>query len=110
MTDLEKKIAKLKALLGRTLFFLNGMNSQNFDINLSEAQNSMQNAHLLKHEIMSGNSIDELRIFETDLAKIAKQISDKFDNIISEKRIELGIIAKKLKLVQNQKKLLNYSR
>lgn len=110
MNDLEEKIEKLKKQLRRTLFFLNGLNSQNFDINLSEAQNTMQNAHILRHEIMAGNRIDDLRIFEPDLALMAKQISDKFDNIVSEKRTELGIVAKKLKLVQNQKKLLNYSR
>ena len=110
MIDLGKKIEEIKGLLMQSLGYLDELDSKNFDFNLNFAKNLMKNAHILKQQIKSEHKIEDLRIFEPDLTNIAKQISDKFDNILVEKRLEMKIIAKKLRMIQNQKKLLNYSR
>jgi len=110
MPNLKKKIERLKDVLNSTLIFLNGMNDKNFQFNLKRASELMQNAHELKKELKEGYRIEEIKLFEQDLSVIAKQVSDKFDNIITNKRLELEIVSKKIILAQNQKKLLNYSR
>ena len=110
MIDLGKKIEELKCLLKQSLNHLNGINSQNFDFNIGFAKNSMKSALALRQELKSGYNFEELKIFDPELTNMAKQISEKFDNIVREKRQELEIVAKKIKMVQNQKKLLNYSR
>jgi len=110
MANLKKKIERLKDVLNNTLIFLNEMNDKNFQFNLKKANESMQNAHDLKQELKEEYRIEEMKLFEQDLSVMAKQVSDKFDNIITNKRLELEIVSKKIILTQNQKKLLNYSR
>ncbi len=110
MSSLKKEIEKLKDIFNHVLVFLNEMNDENLRYNLEKAKVMMQNAHYLRKELLSGFEIEELKYFDDDLSKITKQVSDKFDNIITNKRLELEIVSKKLILMQNQKKLINYSR
>ena len=110
MSELAAKIDNVSELLNQVLSTLNGINDTNLLHNLSLAKKLMENVNNMKQELKSRYSSSELMVFDPGLTEIAKQISDKFDNIIEYKARELEIITKKLKMIQNRKKLLNYSR
>ncbi len=110
MNSLKNKTENLKDVLKKILIFLDKLNEENFLFNLNKANELIQNSHILKKEIKEKYREEEIKLFEKELFTLAKQISSKFDNIITNKRTKLKIVSKKLILVQNQKKLLNYSR
>lgn len=110
MKNLEQKIIKTRQFLTQALFFLREFKEKREPGSLNNAKEMVKKVELLKRELLKDYEIEDLKNFDPILTNIAKQISDTFDNIIRDKNLEMSIVAKKLKLLQNQKKILNYSR
>ena len=110
MSELNQKMSILNNQLEHALLFLNEMDESNFNFNLGKATEAMKNAQKLRLELKSAYSMEELMEYDPELTELAKLISVKYDNIISIKKIEMGIVAKKLEMIQNQRKLANYNR
>ncbi len=62
----------------------------------------------LHESVFSSENINENEKKELEI--LVKQIKEKFDNMITEKQKLSNEIKKKLSILQNQKKISNYSR
>jgi len=107
---LEEKINEIKKLLLQTIDCFDNINDVNFKVNLDKALKYMQLVDLSKKELRSIYGIEQLKVNELELAKLAKLIQEKFDNIVRLKKKEAEDISNNLKQAQNQKKLANYIR
>jgi len=107
---LEEKINEIKKLLLQTIDCFDNINDVNFKVNLDKALKYMQLVDLSKKELRSIYGIEQLKANELELAKLAKLIQEKFDNIVRLKKKEAEDISNNLKQAQNQKKLANYIR
>ncbi len=107
---MEEKINEIKKLLLQTIDCFDNINDVNFKVNLDKALKYMQLVDLSKKELRSIYGIEQLKVNELELAKLAKLIQEKFDNIVRLKKKEAEDISNNLKQAQNQKKLANYIR
>jgi hypothetical protein len=107
---MDNRIELLRDLYHKILTDLETLNDDNFTERLNSVLESMQNAEKSKLFLMQEHKMEVLRIYDNEFYLVTKQIQTKFDNIIREKREERDKISQKLNDLQNQKKLVNYTR
>lgn len=110
MNILEYHIDEIKVLLIEVLNIFNSFKEEEFDNQLRTAKAKMDQVSLIKDELRKQYKSDELMLYEENLYKLAKQIEERFDNIVERKYFEKSAVAQKLAQLQNSKKLQNYRR
>ncbi len=107
---MKNKIERIKFLLSEAHKNLCNITEDNFDETLLRVKKMLAESQKNKSYLLAKFSMPELKIFEPELTKLSKQISETFDNIIEKKRQDIAVVADRIKFVQNQKKLVNYHR
>ena len=107
---MENQIELLRDLFHKILTDLEVINDDNFSEKLNSVMENMQNAEKSKLFLLQEYKIEDLRLYDNEFYLATKQIQTKFDNIIKEKSEESYKISQKLNDLQNQKKLVNYTR
>ncbi len=107
---LAKEIENIKNLLKDIISDLNLINNGDFQSNFDNAKEKMQLFNEMKEKLELEYPIEDLRNYEHELMILTKQISKTYDNIIEVKKRQLKEVVFKIKLLQNRKKLINYSR
>ena len=107
---LEYKINNLKHLFNEVIFDLDKISVEDFDNPFNRAKANMTLIHKLREELRSNYSKSELKKEDKELLFLAKQIENKYDNIIEKYVQERNSLSGSLKSVQNKKKIANYSR
>jgi hypothetical protein len=110
MRILEYHIEEIKTLLIQVLNIFNSLEDADFDDQLKTAKLKMDQVSLIKKELRKHFKSEELMLYEENLYNIAKQIEERFDNIVKRKSLEKKAIAHKIGQLQNSKKLQNYRR
>ena len=110
MSDIRKRIDRIKFLLKESYNKMNGITDERFNQTFAEVKSMLKESQDHKYFILAKYSQSELTAYEPELTELTKQVSGIFDNIIEKKNNELIILAKRIKIVQNQKKLVNYHR
>ena len=107
---MKDKVGKIKYLLTEVLKNLNQIKSSNFEEIFPKIKSLLDESQKYKKFLLSNYSKNELKIFEPDLTKLAKQIKESFDNIAKAKKLEMAKLAEQIQYIQNKKKLIYYSR
>ena len=107
---MKDKVGKIKYLLTEVLKNLNQIKSSNFEEIFPKIKSLLDESQKYKKFLLSNYSKNELKIFEPDLTKLAKQIKESFDNIAKAKKLEMAKIAEQIQYTQNKKKLIYYNR
>lgn len=110
MSDINKRIERIKFLLNESYQKMNGITDDTFTSTFAEVKTLLEESQEHKYFILSKYSPTELKAYEPELTKLTKHVAELFDNIIEKKNNELMILANRIKFVQNQKKLVNYHR
>ncbi len=110
MNILEYHIEEIKILLVQVLNIFDTFNDNEFDSQLTMAKAKMDQVSLIKEKLRKEFKSEDLMLYEENLYKLAKQIEDRFDNMVSRKYIEKQAVAQKIEQLQNSKKLQNYRR
>ena len=111
MADLSgQDVDKLHNILLKIYTELNDVCPANFNEKMPQIQ-LLEKEMLQRRELLSRQYLpDELKLHEIKLTNITKLISEKYDNLITAYKNDLQIIKQKLKSLQNEKKIANYSR
>jgi len=107
---MEEKINIIEAALNKVLNFLEMLSDENFELVFPKAKSGMEFANKLKTELTQQFSSTELTQYEERLLQPAKLIKNKYDDIVTLKKIKLAALADELSYLQNQKKIANYYR
>ena len=107
---MKDKVGKIKYLLTEVLKNLNQITSSNFEEVFPKIKSLLDESQKYKKFLLSNYSKNELKIFEPDLTKLAKQIKESFDNIAKAKKLEMAKLAEEIQYIQNKKKLIYYNR
>ncbi len=107
---MKDKVGKIKYLLTEVLKNLNQITSSNFEEVFPKIKSLLDESQKHKKFLLSNYSKNELKIFEPDLTKLAKQIKESFDNIAKAKKLEMAKLAEEIQYIQNKKKLIYYNR
>lgn len=107
---LLKEINKIKFLLKKVISDLELADSEEFTINFENAKVRMILIKKMKDNLAENYPIEELEKFDVELVPLAKQIHKIYDNIIEKKRLQLQEVVKRMRQIQNRKKLINYNR
>ena len=107
---MQKKIELIKFLLKKANEKMNHLTNDNFDESFSEIKGLLAESHKHRNALLAVYPPAELKVYGPELNLLTKQLSESFDNIIKKKREDLGILADKIKSVQNKRKLANYHR
>jgi hypothetical protein len=107
---LEYKINNLKNLFNEVIVELDHITVEDFDSHFSNAKAKMVMIHQLRDELRNNYPKSELQKDDKELVFLAKQIENKYDNIIERYIEERSLISGKLRSVGNKKKIANYSR
>lgn len=107
---LELKIKEISSILESLLKSLESLNGENFEATMAEFTAKTRKVDDLKIELKNSYDQEVLLKFEPGLMKLTKQLSNKFDNIITKVKTERDAVALELKNIQNKKKLANYNR
>jgi len=107
---LIKEINKIKFLLKKVISDLELADSEEFTINFENARIRMILIKKMKENLIENYPIEELEKFDAELVPLAKQIHKIYDDIIEKKRMQLQEVVKRMRLIQNRKKLINYNR
>lgn len=107
---IEKDIVVLKNDLDKILFNLQNVSENTYESRMEFINNTLAKVKKRREELLNIHPAEELKRFNPELEIYIKQIVEKFDNIISEKKVEQERISSELKKINNQKKLSNYSR
>lgn len=110
MENLNRKIQLIKSLFLKTLEELDIVETGDFEPSFSSAKSCMRTADGLKKELKKDYETETLMQFDEELFNLAKQIENKFDNIVEMKKAQKDVLALKLSKMQNRKKLAYYSR
>lgn len=110
MKDILTYNEEIETLLTEVLSIVESLNDNDFDKQLSGAQEKIEKAKLLKKEVEEGFTKEETALFREILTILTKQIEKKFDNKIKEKNLEKDRIGRKIEQLKNNKKLQNYRR
>ena len=97
-------------MLTEVLKNLNQITSSNFEEVFPKIKSLLDESQKHKKFLLSNYSKNELKIFEPDLTKLAKQIKESFDNIAKAKKLEMAKLAEEIQYIQNKKKLIYYNR
>ena len=107
---LEYKINNLKNLFNEVIEDLDRITVDEFDTYYFRAKSNMILIHRLREELISEYSESDLQKNDKELIFLAKQIENKYDNIIKKYVEERNIISNQLKSAGNKKKIAQYSR
>ncbi len=110
MNEINLHISALKQELNQVLFGLNGTNDFNFEDKMNFVIKKLEFIKSKKEELILKFNKEDLEKFNPDLDLIIKEISVKFDNMVTEKVSLKNKIGQELKTKQNEKKLVNYKR
>ena len=110
MNILEYHIEEIKTLLVQVLNIFDAFNEDEFDTLLATAKAKMDQVSLIKEKLRKEFKNEDLMLYEENLYKLAKQIEERFDNIVRQKYLEKQAVAQKIEQLQNSKKLQNYRR
>jgi hypothetical protein len=103
-------IEKIEILLIQVLNIFESLNDDNFESQLNSARDKMDTVKKIKTEIQGIYKKEEMIPFEEKLHFLAKQIEERFDNMIKEKNLERDRIGQEIEQLKNKKKLQNYRR
>ncbi|MGE5352883.1 MAG: hypothetical protein ACM3P0_12420, partial [Acidobacteriota bacterium] len=106
MNPLELKINEISSVLQDLLVLLDGLNDENFFAQMAEFNAKTSRIDELKLQLKTTYEPEILRQYEPGLIKLTKQLSNKFDNIITKVKTEQNAIGLELKNIQNKKKLV----
>ena len=107
---LNEEIKNIENLLKDVLNDLSLIETADFQVNFDNAKNKMQLFNKMKEKLIKDYPIEELSNRSHGLIFLTKQINNKYDNIIEVKKKQMQEIVLRMKLLQNRKKLINYSR
>ena len=107
---LSVEIENIKNILREVIKDLSLIETDDFQANFESAKDKMRIFHEMKEKLIKDYSLEELRNYEQELLIITKQINNKYDNVIEVKKKQLQEVGLKIRLLQNRKKLINYSR
>ena len=107
---LNEEIKNIENLLKDVLEDLSLIETADFQVNFDNAKNKMQLFNKMKEKLIEDYPIEELSKSSQGLIFLTKQINNKYDNIIEVKKKQMQEIVLRMKLLQNRKKLINYSR
>lgn len=107
---LIKEINKIKFLLKKVISDLELADSEEFTENFENAKVRMILVKKMKDNLIEDYPIEELVKYDAELVPLAKQIHKTYDNIIEKKRMQLQEVVKRMRQLQNRKKLVNYNR
>jgi len=111
MENFKEKYYRLKFLFVELISKIDNLTEENnFFDKLNAIRKEIAEVQSLKDDLMAYSDKEELKKMEPEIANYAKQIREKFDYIIEQKRNELGEIALRVKNLQNSRKLVNYRR
>lgn len=110
MVELNDAMLKLENEFNSVLFELNEINDENFYSKFDRIK-FLQNAIKKdRNAIVSQFDKKELAGYNDKFDILIKQITKKFDNMLSERRNRQKEISKKLNSLLNHKRLVNYQR
>lgn len=107
---MEEKIKIIEITFKKVLYYLEILSEENFDVIFSKAKLGMEYVNSIKTELKNEFPQEELTKIEERLLAPAKLIKNKFDDIVTSKKLRLTVVANEIALLQNQKKLVNYYR
>jgi hypothetical protein len=107
---LVKEVNKIKFLLKKVISDLELADSEEFTINFENARVRMILIKKMKENLLENYSAEELEKCDVELIPLAKQIHKIYDDIIEKKRLQLQEVVKRMRQIQNKKKLINYNR
>ncbi|MCU7495305.1 MAG: hypothetical protein HF314_05800 [Ignavibacteria bacterium] len=110
MNQLGLKIREIALSLEAIMADLQGINEENFEATMAAINEKTAKINALKLELKASYDRETLSKYEPGLIKLTKQLSNKFDNIISKVKTEKDAIGLELRNIQNKKKLANYNR
>ncbi|MGE5431764.1 MAG: hypothetical protein ACM3QX_11855 [Syntrophomonadaceae bacterium] len=110
MNILELKIKEISSILQGLLQAMDGLNDENFEATMAEFKSKTSRIDELKFQLKTAYEPETLSKYEPEVIKLTKQLSNKFDNIITKVKTEQNAIGLELKNIQNKKKLANYNR
>jgi len=110
MIELKSGINKIDILFKQVLQIFDELNNDNFNEKLNLAVKNMNEAEIIKNQLKSFFPESELKPFDNELHTLAKQIEEKFDNIVENIREEQKEINKQIQQYYNKRKLANYHR
>ena len=83
---------------------------ENFFDKLNSIRNEIMEIQSLKNDLIAGPNNEEFKKMEPEINNFTKQIREKFDYIIEQKRNDLAEVAINIRNLQNSRKLANYNR
>lgn len=110
MNNLELKIQEIDSVLKCISDSLSKLTEENFDLIMEELNVNIKMFLMLKSNLRSEYPSKVTENYQVSSIELTKQIEQKFDNIIKEFKSEQNLIESELVKVQNQKKLINYTR
>ena len=111
MDEFRRKYYRLKFLFVELISKIDKLRDENnFFDELKNIKIEISEIQSIKNDLMNSPNKEELKKMEPELNYFAKQIQEKFDDIIEKKRNDLAEIALKIGNLQNSRKLANYSR
>lgn len=110
MNKIELKIKEIESVFYLVFTDIASISEDNFDRILAELDDKISQILTLKEELKNNYSKQILMQYEEKLSHLAKQLKERFDNIIREKKTEQAKIGLELSNIQNKKKLAIYSR
>jgi hypothetical protein len=111
MDEFRRKYYRLKYLFVELVAKIDRLvDENNFFNELNTIKSEISEIQSIKADLMGGPNSEYYKKMEPELTEFAKQIQEKFDNIIEKKRNDLAEIALKIGNLQNSKKLANYNR
>ena len=111
MDEFRRKYYRLKFLFVELVSKIDNLKDENnFFTELKSIKIGISEIQAIKSDLLAGPDKEEFKKMESELSNFAKQIQEKFDNIIEKKRNDLAEIALKIGNLQNSRKLANYNR
>jgi hypothetical protein len=110
MNYIEAEIKEIESVLHLIYTTIKNITDENCDHMLSELDIKIKKVNLLRNQLKNKYNKAVLVEYEPTLGALTKQIREKFDNIIEEKKTEQARIGLELADIQNKKKLLIYNR
>jgi hypothetical protein len=111
MEDFRKKYYRLKFLLVELSSKIDKLTEeQDFFSKLGIIRSEINEVLILKNDLQKHPYRDEYHKIEPELNSLSKQIHEKFDYIIEQKRRDLNEVLINIKNLENSRKLANYQR
>jgi hypothetical protein len=111
MDDFRNKYYRLKFLFVELISKIDKLaDENNFLKEFNTIKSGISEIQSIKSDLINGPNKEDLKKMEPELNTFAKQIQEKFDDIIEKKRNDLAEIALKIGNLQNSRKLANYKR